>query len=58
MPNVLTTIIIYIISHCLLDNVVYRIKLCLNASEDVLTIAKATKVSKKTIYKLQLNLNV
>ena len=42
----------------LLDKVVYRIRLCIEANESVTVIIEAVKVSKKTIYKLRLNLNI
>ena len=53
----LTTIIAHIIGRCLPDEVVHRIRLCIDAGEEVAAIAKAVKVSKKTIYKLRLNLD-
>ena len=40
------------------DEVVYRIRLRVEANESVAAIAEAVKVSKKTIYKLQLNLDI
>jgi hypothetical protein len=40
------------------DEVVYRIRLRVEANESVVAIAEAVKVSKKIIYKLQLNLNI
>ena len=40
------------------DKVVYRIRLQIEANENVVAIAEALKVSKKTIYKLRLNLNI
>ena len=43
---------------CLPDEVVHRIRLCINAGEEVAAIAEAVKVSKKTIYKLWLNLDI
>ena len=42
----------------LLDKVVYRIRICIEASKAVLAIAEAVKVSKPTIYKMRLNLNI
>ena len=42
----------------LLDKVVYRIRLRIDAGEEVAEIAEAVKVSKKTIYKLRLNLDI
>jgi transposase len=40
------------------DEVVHRIRLRIDASEEVTAIAKAVKVSRKTIYKLRLNLDI
>jgi DNA-binding XRE family transcriptional regulator len=40
------------------DEVVHRIKLRIDAGEKVTAIAKAVKVSRKTIYKLRLNLDI
>ena len=40
------------------DEVVYRIRVRIEASEAVLAIAEAIKVGKKTIYKIRLNLNI
>jgi hypothetical protein len=40
------------------DDVVHRIKLHIEAGEDVATIAEVVGVTKKTIYKLRLNLDV
>jgi len=40
------------------DEVVYRIRIRLEASEEAPAITKAVGVGKKTIYKLQLNLNI
>jgi len=42
----------------LLDKVIYRIRLYIKANKDIATIAAAVKVAKKTIYKMQLNLNI
>ena len=42
----------------LLDKVVYRIRICIKASKAVLAIIDDIKVAKKTIYKMQLNLNI
>jgi hypothetical protein len=53
-----TTAIVYNIGRCLPDEVIYRIGLRIDANEDVAAIAEAVKVSKKTIYKLQLNLDI
>jgi hypothetical protein len=40
------------------DEVVYRIRPRIEANEDVVTIAAAVKVAKKTIYKMRLNLDI
>jgi len=40
------------------DEVVHRIKICNEAGEAVPAIAGAVKVAKKTIYKMQLNLDI
>jgi transposase len=40
------------------DEVVHRIRLRIDAGEEVTAIAKAVKVSRKTIYKLRLNLDI
>jgi transposase len=40
------------------DEVVYRIRLCIEAGKAVPAIAHTVKVGKKTIYKLQLNLDI
>ena len=48
----------YIIGRRLPDEVVHRIRLRIDAGEEVAEIAEAVKVSKKTIYKLQLNLDI
>ena len=40
------------------DEVVHRIRLRIEANEEVVAIADAIKVSKKTIYKLRLNLDI
>jgi len=42
----------------LLDKVVYRIRIRIEAGEAVPAIAEAVKVGKKTIYKIRLNLNI
>ena len=42
----------------LLDKVVYRIRICIEADKAVLAIINAIKVVKKTIYKMRLNLNI
>ena len=55
---ILTTTIELIIGRHLLDKVVYKIRICIKASKTVPAIAKAVKVGKKTIYKIQLNLNI
>ena len=53
-----TTIIVAIIGRRLLDEVVYRIRLRVKANKSIAAIIEAVKVSKKTIYKLRLNLNI
>ena len=40
------------------NKVVYRIRIRIKANEDMATIAAVVKVTKKTIYKLQLNLDI
>jgi len=40
------------------DEVIYRIRIYIEASKAVLAIIDAVKVAKKTIYKIQLNLNI
>ena len=40
------------------DEVVYRIRIRIEANKDMATIAAAVKVAKKTIYKIRLNLNI
>ena len=42
----------------LLDKVVYRIRIRIEAGKAVLATAEAVKVAKKTIYKMQLNLDI
>jgi len=42
----------------LLDKVIYRIRIRLKAGKEAPAIAKAVGVSKKTIYKLRLNLDI
>ena len=42
----------------LLDEVVYRIRIRIEAGKAVPAIAEAVKVAKKTIYKMRLNLNI
>ena len=42
----------------LLDEVVHRIKIYIEAGEAVLAIVEAVKVAKKIIYKILLNLNI
>ena len=49
---ILTTTIKVIMGRRLLNEVVYRIKLRIKANKDIVTIAGAIRVSKKTIYKL------
>ena len=55
---ILTTIIEVIMGRRLSDEVVHRIKLRIEANEDIATIAGAIGVLKKTIYKLRLNLDI
>ena len=43
---------------CLLDKVIYRIRICIEAGKAVLAIMEAVKIAKKIIYKIQLNLNI
>ena len=40
------------------DEVVHRIRIRIEAGKAVLAIAEAVKVAKKTIYKMQLNLDI
>jgi len=40
------------------DEVVHRIRIQIKAGKAVPAIAEAVKVGKKTIYKIQLNLNI
>ena len=44
--------------HRLPDKVIYRIRLYIKANKSIAAIIEAVKVSKKTIYKLWLNLNI
>ena len=53
-----TTTIVEIMGRRLLDKVVYRIRLRVEANKSVAAITEAVKVFKKTIYKLRLNLNI
>jgi len=53
-----TTTIVVIMGRRFPDEVVYRIRLRVEANENVTAIAEAVKVSKKTIYKLRLNLDI
>ena len=55
---ILTTTIKVIMGRRLLDEVVHRIRIRLETGEAVLAIAEAVKVAKKTIYKMQLNLDI
>ena len=55
---ILTTTIKVNIGRCLLGKVVYRIRLRIEINEDMVTIAAAVKVVKKTIYKMRLNFNI
>jgi hypothetical protein len=50
--------IVFNIGRCLLDEVVHRITLRIEANEDVAAIVEVVKVSKKTIYKLWLNMDI
>jgi hypothetical protein len=58
MPLILTTTNAYNMGRRLPDEVVHRIRLRIDANEEVADIAKAVKVFKKTIYKLRLNLDI
>ena len=58
MISILTTTIVKIMGRRLPDEVVHRIKLYVKANKNITAIAKAVEVSKKTIYKLRLNLNI
>ena len=40
------------------DEVVHRIRICIEAGEAVPAIAEAVKVVKNTIYKMRLNLDI
>jgi len=42
----------------LLDKVVHRIRIRIEAGKAVLAITEAVKVGKKTIYRMRLNLNI
>ena len=53
-----TAIIVVIIGRRLPDEVIYRIRLRVKANKSVAAIVEAVKVSKRTIYKLWLNLNI
>ena len=55
---ILTTTIKAIIGRRLLDKVVHRIRIRIEAGEAVLAITEAIKVGKKTIYKMRLNLDI
>jgi transposase len=54
----LPTPIVFNMGRRLPDEVVHRITLRIEANEDVAAIAEAVKVSKKTIYKLRLNMDI
>jgi len=56
--SILTTTIKANIGRRLPDEVVYRIRLRIEANKNIVAIAKAVKVSKKIIYELWLNLNI
>ena len=53
-----TTTIVIIMGHHLPDKVVHKIRLHIKANKSIAAITEAVKVSKKTIYKLWLNLNI
>jgi len=53
-----TTTIVEIMGRRLPDKVIHRIRLRVKANKSIAAIAEAVKVSKKTIYKLRLNLNI
>ena len=55
---ILTTTIKVIMGRRLLDKVIYRIRIRLKTGKAVPAITEAIKVAKKTIYKIQLNLNI
>lgn len=55
---ILTTTIEVIMGRRLLDEVVYRIRIRIEAGKAVLAIAEAVKVGKKVIYKMRLNLDI
>jgi len=55
---ILPPTIVVIMGRRLPDEVVYRIRLRIEANENVAAIAEVVKVSKKTIYKLRLNLDI
>ena len=56
--SILTTSIEVIMGRRLLDEVVHRIRIRIEAGEAVPAIAEAVKVGKKTIYKIRLNLDI
>ena len=56
--SILTTAIEINMGRRLPDEVVHRIRIRIEANEDVATIAAAVKVAKKTIYKIWLNLDI
>ena len=58
MISILPPTIVVIMGRRLPDEVVHRIRLRIKANENMATIAEAVKVSKKTIYKLRLNLDI
>ena len=55
---ILTTTIKVIMGRRLPDEVVYRIRIRIKASKAVPAITEAVKVTKNTIYKMRLNLNI
>ena len=44
--------------HCLPNNVVYRILVCLSASESVPSIATAVSIAHETVYRMQRNVEL
>ena len=55
---ILITTIEVIMGRRLPDEVVYRIRIYIEAGKAVPAITEAVKVGKKMIYKIQLNLNI
>ena len=58
MISILPPTIVVTMGRCLLDEVIYRIRLRIKANKNVAAITEVVKVSKKTIYKLRLNLDI